>query len=1219
MTRWLLLLTLAVGALNAQSLPTVFGEVRGPSSKADARGTAKALTSERVKLNRELFDATSSARFEQAVRLGKSPKMQLNLAPDANWTLALDNTQIWNNGETVTWTGHLDGEQTGSFSLAVTGEIVSGHVAAMSGRVFEISGDASGVVLQEIDPKSIQWLCDAKPDETFVMPKEQGSKDAEVLPDPRNVGPAVVVDVLVAYTTQAAAAAGGEATMLTQIREAVAYTNQAYANNGLLFRINLVDTRQVTMAEDGTCATPLNRLTGTSDGVIDDIHARRDAVGADLVALFISRGDCGGLAWVMNQNSTSFAPRGFSVTLSTSPTFWRNISFAHELGHNMGAMHDRSNSNNPGLFPYSYGYQSFEATPYFRDIMAYECSGGIRCPNVQLFSSPENTVSGRPIGRPASAFDSADVRTTFANSIGNVSNFRPSRALPGGTLTLAPSTVTVPPTGGTNLSINVTTAGAWQVITNAPWITLQNTSGSGNGTIRFNVAANTLSETRRGSIQVGSTTAIVEQAAGLPCAVTPIELGGNVAGSLTAQSCSSPIRGNTRAVRYSFFGTQGQQVAIGTTSTAFDTYLYLLGPGGNVVQENDDVPGSLNSRIPPTGFYALPTTGTYTIEVTTFSANESGAFTLSTATPTCTYSLNPTSLNIASGESASSFTVQTQAGCSWSASSSTPWISITNNSSNSGPGDVGLRIAANTTAATRSGTVRVGAQTLTVNQAAPAGCTSATLTPGAVANGTLSTGQTCRSAYRGANTLAARYQFNGSAGQQIRLLLESPTLDTYLYLIGPEGNIIAEDDDSAGNLNSVIPATGNFTLPATGLYRVEATTFDENAAGTFTLRLTANTVNNFGGTLTSGIPRTLQLPAVQNPLLFNDEPNLLRIDVPAGATRLEVRLTTATAGADVDLHVRYGTAPQVSGGSVVADASGVGLTGEEVVVITPQSSPALRAGTYVIALAVFTPGVAVSSTVTATVTGGGSGGGTGGSAPTISAVLNGGSFGPAIAPGSWATIFGSNLAPTGANRIWRDSEIINGVLPTILEGTRVTVGGLAAAVYFVFPQQVNFQVPASLPPGPALVQITTPNGTASRTIQIESIAPGLFEVGQASGRKFAVVQDAQSRLIAPAAIVPGARTSARRGEVIVLYATGLGQTLPVHSSGVVISGALPLPVATTATIGGVNAPVQFAGLIGAGLYQVNLQVPNVPLGDQAIVITVGGRQSATDVFVPVSQ
>ncbi len=63
--------------------------------------------------------------------------------------------------------------------------------------------------------------------------------------------------------------------------------------------------------------------------------------------------------------------------------------------------------------------------------------------------------------------------------------------------------------------------------------------------------------------------------------------------------------------------------------TVTSTYMYLIGPGGNVVAQDDDGGVGLNSRIPATsGEFMLPTTGTYTVETTSYATNVTGSFTL---------------------------------------------------------------------------------------------------------------------------------------------------------------------------------------------------------------------------------------------------------------------------------------------------------------------------------------------------------------------------------------------------------------------------------------------------------------------------------------------------------------------------------------------------------------------------------------------------------------
>ncbi|MCS7026591.1 MAG: PPC domain-containing protein [Bryobacteraceae bacterium] len=123
-----------------------------------------------------------------------------------------------------------------------------------------------------------------------------------------------------------------------------------------------------------------------------------------------------------------------------------------------------------------------------------------------------------------------------------------------------------------------------------------------------------------------------------------------------------------------------------------------------------------------------------------------------------------------------------------------------------------------------------------------------------------------------------------------------------------------------------------------------------------------------GGPLISGQPRSITIPAVTSARLLNG-PNGFTINVPAGATRLEITLRTSTPNVDVDLYARFGQDVTLEGGRAVADFRSEGPAGDEQIVITGNN---LRVGAWFIALGVFTPGVEIRTTLTATVTAGSS-------------------------------------------------------------------------------------------------------------------------------------------------------------------------------------------------------------------------------------------------------
>ncbi|MGH9873235.1 MAG: Calx-beta domain-containing protein [Pyrinomonadaceae bacterium] len=163
------------------------------------------------------------------------------------------------------------------------------------------------------------------------------------------------------------------------------------------------------------------------------------------------------------------------------------------------------------------------------------------------------------------------------------------------------------------------TAASWLFITSGG-------SGSGNGTVNFGVNANNGPQ-RSGTIVIGQKVIVVTQAAGPACIPEPIAVGQTVNSSLHLGSC--PLGDGSFFKPYSFSGLAGQQVSVLMTSSAFDTYLFLLHPDGSIFADDDDGAGGSNSRIPPgSGLITLPTTGTYAILANSFSPGATGSFSL---------------------------------------------------------------------------------------------------------------------------------------------------------------------------------------------------------------------------------------------------------------------------------------------------------------------------------------------------------------------------------------------------------------------------------------------------------------------------------------------------------------------------------------------------------------------------------------------------------------
>jgi uncharacterized protein (TIGR03437 family) len=242
--------------------------------------------------------------------------------------------------------------------------------------------------------------------------------------------------------------------------------------------------------------------------------------------------------------------------------------------------------------------------------------------------------------------------------------------------------------------------------------------------------------------------------------------------------------------------------------------------------------------------------------------------------------------------------------------------------------------------------------------------------------------------------------------------------------------------------------------------------------------------------------------------------------------------------------------------------------------------------------------------------------GTSGNAPSITDVQNGGSFTAGIAPNTYVTIKGSNLATN--SRLWQGSDFNGNLLPTNLDGTSVMINNKPAFVYYNSPTQVNVLSPVDSATGPVSVQLTY-NGTNSNTMtaQESQFSPAFFTFNG----KYIAATHSNGSLIGPTSLYPGSSTPAQPGETIILYGTGFGPTTPAIVNGQILSGAPPTANAVTVRFGGTSVTPAFAGLAATGEYQINVQVPpSAANGDIAVVASVGGASSpAATTYITVQK
>ncbi len=238
--------------------------------------------------------------------------------------------------------------------------------------------------------------------------------------------------------------------------------------------------------------------------------------------------------------------------------------------------------------------------------------------------------------------------------------------------------------------------------------------------------------------------------------------------------------------------------------------------------------------------------------------------------------------------------------------------------------------------------------------------------------------------------------------------------------------------------------------------------------------------------------------------------------------------------------------------------------------------------------------------------------------PTITAVANAADTQSGIAPNTYISVYGTDLSPITRN--WTNSDFgTNGTtLPTSLGGVSVTIDGKAALVYYISPKQIDVLSPIDTANGPVNVQVTN-TGLASNTMSVNesSQSPAFFLL---SDHTSIAAIHAAGNIVGPTTLYANNSSPAHAGEIIALYGTGFGVTNPAITAN---TSAVTAPVAgntsgVTVTFGGTPAQVVYFGLVGSGIYQINVVVPPTATpGNATVTATVNGVTSAGNAVINV--
>ncbi len=422
------------------ALPSMFSVAAADSSTAGGKSRGKAPAAVAYPVN---FNLVTMANLKPGA------EVSLPIPGMGSYPVVYEETRANDSGSS-TWVGYLK-DYGDDFRVIIT----TGAEGSL-GNILTPSGE-----LELTTVSGNQWLIDRSasgwttlhPDHTDGVPPTIAQAGGGDLPGVAMGGttkPAAATTVTVTKTTATGTTTStatqidvlvittpGFVTRLganwrTRIDQLVALTNQSYIDSGVPQQIRLVGVEQVNYADTTTNSTALSLLTSSS-GAFSSVAALRKKYGADLVTLvrpfyMVAQGKNCGVGYISGYGGSSvsgYSSYGYAVVsdgtdVLKSGYYCTDYTFTHELGHNMGSMHDRatvtSQGGGTGAYPYAFGYGSSGS---FGTIMSYIS------PVVGKFSNPRISTCGgsKACGVAATASNSADNATSLTNTAAAVSGF----------------------------------------------------------------------------------------------------------------------------------------------------------------------------------------------------------------------------------------------------------------------------------------------------------------------------------------------------------------------------------------------------------------------------------------------------------------------------------------------------------------------------------------------------------------------------------------------------------------------------------------------------------------------------------------------------------------------------------------------------------------------------------------------------------------------------
>lgn len=352
---------------------------------------------------------------------------------DSDRTVSLVETARREVGDKVYVLGEVADSPHSRFSMVLQdGMVDRGEIRLHNEAIFitttEVSASSMQMQMITVDPSLL-------PQEREPSERNLPGAGPDVVPPPEGGGPdededdPTVVKILVVYTEAARIALNifftGTRTIEEVIEDSVFLSNFSFALHGE-FVLELVHMEEVNYKETGDIIKDRNRLAcpcdhkfkGIGDNHLNEVFEPWKTFEADIVSLWLNYVGDSGIAFIMSDVTTNFAPYAVSVVDWGAAFF--NYSFEHEIGHNFGARHHREHDPDDGL-PYMFNHGGWNQPAQMVTIMTYRsvCQFGVDCDRVAVWSNPDYP----PIGAwgLATGVDAADNARALRESKGTIS------------------------------------------------------------------------------------------------------------------------------------------------------------------------------------------------------------------------------------------------------------------------------------------------------------------------------------------------------------------------------------------------------------------------------------------------------------------------------------------------------------------------------------------------------------------------------------------------------------------------------------------------------------------------------------------------------------------------------------------------------------------------------------------------------------------------------